>query len=170
MTSDILPQATASHRTAERLRIKIPSRKGDDGFFNTVAQSLARDLKYREIRVNALTGSVLMTGPGIDFEKLTDHAAREGLFALDPGLPRVQPLGQKVYHPLAAFSRRFNGLTDGTLDFPGLMFVALCAVGLYEILKGNAKLPPWYTAFWYAFGILTTSLISSSLLETDKTR
>lgn len=164
----MLPQATAGHRTAERLRIRIPSRKGDVGFFTTVAQSLARDLKYRDIRVNALTGSVLIADPGIDLDKLADHAVREGLFKLDAGLSRVQPLGQRVYHPLASFSRKFNGLTDGALDFPGLMFLALCAVGLYEILKGNAKLPPWYTAFWYAFGIVTSSVINSSLKETGK--
>ncbi|MFZ0134107.1 MAG: hypothetical protein WAK95_16320, partial [Desulfobacterales bacterium] len=104
----MLPQATASHRTAERLRLKIPSRKGDGGFFTTVAQSLARDLNYLDIRVNALTGSVLITDPGIDLEKLTEHAVREGLFELVSGLLQVQPLGQKVYSPLTAFNRKFN--------------------------------------------------------------
>lgn len=158
----MLPQAIVSHRTAERLRIKIPSRKKNDAFFSEVKQSLDRDLKCRLVRVNALTGSILIVDSGIDLEILADHASREGLFTLEPRPAPSQPLGQAVFAPVAALNRKISGFTAGAVDVPGLVFVLLCAFGLYEILRGNVKPPPWYTAFWYAFGIFTKSMVDEA--------
>jgi hypothetical protein len=155
----MLPQAIVSHRTAERLRIKIPSRKRDGAYFSTVKQSLDRDLKYRLIQVNALTGSVLIVDPGVDQEAVADRAAREGLFTLDHPPAPVQPLGRTIFAPLLEVNRKISGFTDGAVDFPGLVFLALCGFGIYEILRGNIRPPPWYTAFWYAFGIFTKSMV-----------
>ena len=155
----MLPQAIVSHRTAERLRIKIVSRKGDGAFFSTVEQSLDRDLKYRIVQVNALTGSVLITDSGVDLETLADHASRRGLFTLEHRLAPVQPLGRTLFGPLLALNRKISGFTDGVVDFPGLVFLTLCGFGIYEILRGNIRPPPWYTAFWYAFGIFTKSMV-----------
>jgi hypothetical protein len=155
----MLPQATISHRTAERLRIKIPSRKGDGAFFSTVKQSLDRDLKYGLVQINALTGSVLITESGVDLETLAERASRGGLFALEHRPAPVQPLGRTVFTPLLELNRKISGFTEGAVDFPGLVFLALCAFGIYEILRGNVRPPPWYTAFWYAFGIFTKSMV-----------
>jgi hypothetical protein len=158
----MLPQAIVSHRTAERLRIKIPSRKKNDAFFSEVKQSLDRDLKCRLVQINALTGSILIVDSGIDLETLADHASREGLFTLEPRSAPSQLLGQAVFAPVAALNRKISGFTAGAVDFPGLVFVVLCAFGLYEILRGNVKPPPWYTAFWYAFGIFTKSMVDEA--------
>jgi hypothetical protein len=155
----MLPQAIVSHRTAERLRIKIPSRKGEGAFFSSVKQSLDRDLKYNLVHVNALTGSVLIVDSGIDLKALANYASRERLFTLEHRLARVQPLGRTVFAPVLDLNRKISGFTDGAVDFPGLIFLALCGFGIYEILRGNFKPPPWYTAFWYAFGIFTKSMV-----------
>jgi hypothetical protein len=155
----MLPQAIVSHRTAERLRIKIPSRKGDGAFFSTVKQSLERDLKYRLLKVNALTGSVLIVDSGVDLEALADRAARAGLFILEHRLAPVQPVGRTVFSPLMELNRKISRFTEGAVDFPGMVFLALCGFGIYEILRGNIRPPPWYTAFWYAFGIFTKSMV-----------
>jgi hypothetical protein len=155
----MLPQAIVSHQTAERLRIKIPSRKGDGAFFAHVKQSLERELKYRLLQVNALTGSVLIVDPVLDLEDVTNCASRERLFTLEHRLAPAQPLGRMVFAPVVELNRKISGFTDGAVDFPGLIFLVLCGFGIYEILRGNFKPPPWYTAFWYAFGIFTKSMV-----------
>jgi hypothetical protein len=161
----MLPQAIVSHRTAERLRIKIPSRKGDGAYFSAVKHSLDRDLKYRLVQVNAMTGSVLIVDSGVDLESLADRASRGGLFTLEHRLAPVQPLGRTVFAPLLELNRKISGFTEGAVDFPGLVFLALCGFGIYEILRGNIRPPPWYTAFWYAFGIFTKSMVDRTLGE-----
>jgi hypothetical protein len=37
--------------------------------------------------------------------------------------------------------------------------MGLLGTGIYQIVRGNFGAPPWYTAFWYAFGVFTKSLI-----------
>jgi hypothetical protein len=49
--------------------------------------------------------------------------------------------------------------TGGWLDLPGMAFLLLLGIGIYQIRRGNIGLPPWYTAFWYAFGVYTKSLV-----------
>jgi len=39
-----------------------------------------------------------------------------------------------------------------------MAILSLLGLGLYQILRGNFRAPPWYTAFWYALGIFTKSL------------
>ena len=48
--------------------------------------------------------------------------------------------------------RRFS---SGELDLAVMVFIALLGVGVYQIARGNFGAPPWYTAFWYALGVLT---------------
>ena len=155
----MLPQAIVSHRTAERLRIKIPSRKGDGAFFASVKKSLDRDLTYNLVQVNALTGSVLIVDSGIDLSALANYSSKERLFTVEHRLAPVQPLGRTLFVPVLDLNRKIREFTDGAVDFPGLIFLALCGFGIFEILRGNFRPPPWYTAFWYAFGIFTKSMV-----------
>jgi hypothetical protein len=161
----MLPQAIVSHQTAERLRIKIPSRKGDGAFFSSVKHSLDRDMKYDLVNVNALTGSVLIVDSGVEVEALANCASQEHLFTLEHRLVPVQPLGRTLFAPVLDLNRKISGFTDGAVDFPGLIFLALCGFGIYEILRGNFRPPPWYTAFWYAFGIFTKSMVDRARSE-----
>ena len=39
------------------------------------------------------------------------------------------------------------------MDLAGILLLFLLIAGMTEILRGKIQMPPWYTAFWYAFGI-----------------
>jgi hypothetical protein len=45
------------------------------------------------------------------------------------------------------------------VDLPGMVFLSALLIGLYELARGNFRPPPWYTAFWYAFGVYSKSLM-----------
>ena len=52
---------------------------------------------------------------------------------------------------------QIQGFTKGELDVPTLSFIALLAVGIYQISRKNFTAPAWYTAFWYALNIFLKS-------------
>jgi hypothetical protein len=64
-----------------------------------------------------------------------------------------------VTAPLHSANRQIRQVTGGRVDLPGAVFLALLVFGAVELLRGNWRTPPWYTAFWYAFGLYSKSLI-----------
>lgn len=154
----MLPQAQIVHRTAQRLRIRIPGRRGERDFFARLEGSLKRDLELQEVRTNSLTGTVLLIGERIDVERLAELARGEGLFVLQGSAPPA-PLSKKLVRPMANLDESIRTISGGELDLPSLFFLGLLGMGIYQIARGNVGAPPWYTAFWYAFGVFTKYLI-----------
>ena len=118
---------------------------------------------FWRIEANALTGSVLFEGDGLSVGAVADHARAHGLFDLAPGPSEPLPLMSRVLPPVRAVDRTLLDITNGTVDLPNGIFLALVATGLYQILRGQFRVPPWYTAFWYAFGLLTMFVVKKSV-------
>jgi hypothetical protein len=154
-----LPEAHIGHRTSQRLRLKIPSQKGHAAYFSTVAESFARGEDWAVARVNPLTGSVLFVGKALDIDAIAEHAREKGLFALGPSENPPPHVARSVAAPLGDLSRQVRRFTGGHLDLPAIVFVGLLTAGVVEIARGNFGAPPWYTAFWYAFGVFSRSLL-----------
>lgn len=153
-----LPQAHVCHRTSNRLRIRIPSRKGDARFFATLKERLIQYGEVKELQVNPLTGSLLLVDERLDPAALALYARKEGLCELKVHPPAGAPLSHKVAQSLQGASRSLERLTGGSLDLTETAFLALVGIGLYQLLRGDFRVPPWYTAYWYAFGIFTKAL------------
>jgi hypothetical protein len=114
------------------------------------------------LEVNPATGSVLFLGKGVDLNKIAAAAQKEGLFTLQVLEQRPVPLSKRIAAPLGSLSSQVRGMTGGQLDLPGLAFLALLGFGLFQIVRGDLRSPPWYTAFWYAFGFFSKSLVDMS--------
>jgi hypothetical protein len=158
----MFPEAHIVHQTSKRLRIKIPSQKGNPTFFSAVQDELSRCEVCEGLEVSPLTGSVLVTGEDMETAAIAEYAERCGLFKLQKTEHAAASLPQRAVVPLGSFSTTLRWLTGGEVDLPGLAFLALLMIGLYQIMRGNLTAPPWYTAFWYAFGIFTKSLMEKS--------
>jgi hypothetical protein len=155
----MLPPAIISHRTSGRLRIKVASRKGDFDFFSKLQKSFRENLKFQAIQTNALTGSILIRDPEIDINAVSAHAVAKDLFALQDQSAKKMPLARTLLGPMQEMDRKIRVFTGGDVDIMGVIFFLLCSFGLFELIRGNFKSPPWYTAFWYAFGIFTKSIV-----------
>jgi hypothetical protein len=159
----MLPQAFITHRIAERrLRLKIPAKKGDAAYFDEVRQRLDGFRTFQQLEVKPLTGSILLKDEDLDIIGIAAFASQKGLFQLEDAVVPVKPpvpLAKRVAEPLGQFSAWIRQFTKGDLDLADVLFILLVIFGLVEIARGNFKRPPWYTAFWYAFGILTKSVI-----------
>jgi hypothetical protein len=151
------PRAVVVHSSGERQRIRIPSRRGDHDFFEKVRQA-AEQSPFELVRANVLTGSILFQGKHVDREAVTRFGRDSDLFRIASTMP-APALARRISAPLTTLDDTIKRLSAGQLDLPGALFILLLFTAVYEIARGRLRTPPWYTAFWYAFGLFTKTLI-----------
>lgn len=156
------PRASICHRTSTRARIRIPDRRGDAAFFARLQAQFAKWRKWDRLDVNPLTGTVLLAAPALDVPAVARFAGEARLFDLPEENRLPATMARQVAAPVERLSADVRRFTGGDLDLPGAVFVVLCGYGVVQLLRGNLKAPPWYTAFWYAFGIFTKSILDRS--------
>jgi hypothetical protein len=76
-----LPAATVCHRSRQRLRLRIASRRGDTAFFDRVRDDFAAGAVFGVPHVNAVTGSILFSAP-VAIQTVRVYAEALGLFTL----------------------------------------------------------------------------------------
>lgn len=159
-----LPEARVVHRSAGRLRIRIPEKRDDTAFFSQVEEKLRQRMETQQIAANAATAGVLIIDAGPDAEdKVKRFARSEHLFELAGNCPpAAQSARRQVYTSFHRCNEKVKTASRDELDLPVLLFVFLVGSGIYELLRYGFRLPPWYTAFWYAMGIFTKSLVDGN--------
>jgi hypothetical protein len=145
-----------------RLRLKIPDRKGDRGYFRRLVEVFSKDKSYKRIQANPMTGGVLFEGASIDLDRVLNRAEQNDLFVLKQEEKTTSALAQVVTAPLGRLNRMLNQSTSSQFDLATIIFLALLGTGIVQIMRGNFRAPPWYTAFWYAFGVFSKSLADTS--------
>ncbi len=161
----MIPKATLCHRTGKRLRLKISEFRGDHDYFRSVEDHF-RNAGFEKVLTNPLTGSVIVENDPISVEKIAGIAKKQGLFILERSHKETEPLVKKVTVPLSEINSDLKKFSGGSLDLPVAIFLLLLSFGIIELLRGNFKMPPWYTAFWYAFGVFSKSIFDSRQKET----
>jgi hypothetical protein len=153
-----LPEdAYLSHASKGRLRLRIPSKKKDDAFFAQLQTILSPIPGLDRVQVNPLSGSLLILHSELPEElaslvkTLADPAPKRN----SSGKPNT--IYQRVTGTFNQVNTRIQGFTKGELDVPTLSFIALVAMGIYQISRKNFVAPAWYTAFWYALNIFLKS-------------
>lgn len=157
-----LPKASICHQSAGRLRIKVASRKGDLSYFTKVVKVLPGIGKFNRLEANPLTGSVLFIGENLDAGEVRAFARERELFHLITSEPPGLPLMHGIVQPVASVDRSLRTVTGGKIDLPSGIFFALLGTGIYQLMRGRFIIPPWYTAFWYAFGLVSVYVIEKA--------
>ncbi|MFP4531908.1 MAG: HMA2 domain-containing protein [Desulfobacterales bacterium] len=160
-----LPIGKIVHFTSGRIRIRMPEKKNDQGFFESLEKSLKKIPEMKTIRSNPITASLLVEGDFTDARQVTDLLESKKLFQLDIPKADGTPLRQKVYQAFTASNKFAKERSRGELDLPILIFLMLVGTGIYQLMRSEVKLPPWYTAFWYALGIFTKSLMDIDAID-----
>ena len=154
----LLPEAHISHRISSRMRIRIQSRKGDPDYFSYVKKEFSVYRMLERVEVNTSTGSLLLVAVELNKEDVAKFAKSRGLFDLKEKDAHM-PLSQKLIEPVEGVNKTLDRFTNGEIDLSGLIFLSLVGVGVYQVARGNLVAPPWYTAFWYSFGVFTKLLL-----------
>jgi Heavy metal associated domain 2 len=147
-----LPAARISHFTARRLRIKVPEKRRDRTFFETVAERMATWDSIERVETNPLTASVLIYFS--DPERLfVEAAAKNDLFEIDfdtafedSGSPAVTQAAVQSFDTADHALRRW---TANQIDMRGVLFVLLLAGGVVQLLRRRLDAPA-PTLLWYA--------------------
>jgi hypothetical protein len=148
------------------LRIRFPSQRGNQEYFADLQKALSGYEGAEAVEVNGLTGSLLLVGDELDLRSVLAFGEENSLFTVEKAAdkPRQRPehLPGKIVKPLQGLHHAMGQFTGGNLDLSGLVFLLLLGTGAYQIARGNFGAPPWYTAFWYAFGVFTKQLVEEA--------
>lgn len=150
----MLPAAYISHQVEGRMRIRIPSRRRDKYYFDLVTRSLRECEGILALRVNALTGSVLIIHL-LNVDTIAEYAERNGLFTLAPveiGLPSIS---EGISNQVRAFDEQLKTKTSGALDLSALAFLGLLIASAAQLAKKNIW-PAGATLLWYAANVLSS--------------
>lgn len=147
--------AYISHALPGRLRLKIPKKRGNRDYFNTLKKALSQCPGVAELRLNRRTASVLILYAGTQPDAIADYASEKGLF-----LVREEALPNLAFADLAALNlNRFDSrLQEGSrhaLDMRSLVLIILLGLAVRQIVKGNIIAAPAVTLLWHAYELLS---------------
>ena len=146
------PAARISHFTPRRLRIKVPEKRRDSAFFETVAERLATWNSVEGVETNPLTASVLIHFS--DLEKLLLEAAlKNDLIDIDFdaafGDATEPAVTQAAVQSFQTADNALRRWTQNQIDMRGVLFILLLAGGLFQLLRRRLDAPA-PTLLWYA--------------------
>jgi hypothetical protein len=152
-----LPEAVICHYTKGRLRIKIPSKKGNVSYFDHVCNVLKNSGTCKNVAVNPINSSCVINTEE-EIEKLKDFAQSNGLFDLkmiDTEKRRI--INYTIKQTFNNFDLKIRRFFNDEIDLAGATLIALIGLTAYQIGRGNFSAPAWYTSLWYAFNVFLKS-------------
>lgn len=153
-----MAHARTVSRTPSRLRIKIDGHKNDAAFFEELQKQLTAEFDLNRVTANPETGSVLLEGDAVDPAAVGAFGQTHALFSLAQRPQKPSGIAERIGRSIGGVNAGVRSASAGELDLPSLVFVLLLISGAFQLLRGNFSAPPWYTAFWYAFGVFTKSI------------
>lgn len=149
----MIPDAVIAHASTGRLRIRIPSQKGNLSELKSHGDQFAACPGVLSIEVNPVTGSILLIHQ-TTVSAIAEYARSKNLFSLEeqkgPKVPSAD-LHRNLGETFKSVDRQIQNLTDGDMDLRGVALAALILMGSAQILTGNAGSIPWFAAYWYAY-------------------
>jgi hypothetical protein len=134
--------------------LRFPSRKGDGAFFDLVQKQLFKCEGVEKVEVNPLTGSVLVIHQS-STQAIGEFLGKAGMpFPGDSDSGATQ-LRRQVSASFSGLNSQIKKAVGGEIDLWNLVFLFLIGSGVYQVARGNIAAIPWYTAFYYAFNILS---------------
>ena len=146
----MLPDAFITHLTRDRVRIKIPSKKGDAAYFASLKEKLAALSELpgiQRIEANPLTGSILVLHT-LDLETLD-----LGLVAQYSEFNQLFRLQQPPAKQTPAPGNKAGGRAAGEIDLKVLAILGFVGVAIIQLKRGHIMMPA-ITALWYAYSLM----------------
>ncbi|MCI4624540.1 MAG: hypothetical protein L3V56_01110 [Candidatus Magnetoovum sp. WYHC-5] len=153
----MLPYAQIVHKTKDRLRLKIADKRGNYAFFSESAEKIKALDGIKEISFNPATGTILLT-----FTKDADTTFKElmtiGVFTTNTAevsYEIAKKPTEQVGRYFGILNDKMKEITSGDISFGDLAFLSLFFNGIYQFVRRDITMPPWYTSLWYAYGVFS---------------
>lgn len=149
----MIPKAHLVHESAGRLRVRIPSKKNDAAYLQSLRDRFRGMTGISAVHVNPSIGSALFLH-SVEGSVIMQYAREQQLFDVTAE-PELRPtdLYRAVRELFRGADRQVRDVTRGAFDLGSATVLALVAAGAVQILRGGAGALPWYAAFWYALNI-----------------
>jgi hypothetical protein len=106
----------------------------------------------------------LLLEPSGDIAEIAALVEAKQLFQLD-ATGSAKQVATLLVEPVSQLNQNIKRFSGGALSGETMIFLLLLGFGAYELLRGGFRRPPWYTAFWYAFGLYTKSIVDRQAKE-----
>ena len=149
----MIPAAVIAHASTGRLRIRVPSQKGNLAALKSQGDQLAACPGILSIEVNPGTGSILLLHQ-TTVREIADYARSRNVLSFDAQTSVKVPsaeLRRNLGDTFKSVDRQIKSLTSGDMDLSGLAVAALVVAGTVQLLSGNGGAIPWFAAYWYAY-------------------
>jgi hypothetical protein len=149
-----IPRAHVAHRAAGRVRLRVPSRRGEPAYFRALGEALSAHRGVLAVEANPLTAGVLVRhAPELPLEALARLGRESALFDLTPSVASHPPAGKLLASRFRDADQALGDLTGGAVDLRSLGFLALVALALLQAARGQI-LAPATTLLVQAFGLV----------------
>jgi hypothetical protein len=135
----MIPVAYIEHQLPGRVRLRVPSRRGEVPFFERVVRELSKHPAMRELTATPLTGSITLRYLE-PLRPIIAAAADQKLFATR----RLEPQTN------VAISKQASGLPESP-GFAGGIATGLSGLSLFQATQGNV-FGSAAENLWHAFG------------------
>ena len=143
------------HRTAGRLRLRLPERKGDATYFADLASAVATLPGVLATRQNLLAASLVIEHDPDASDPLTPAQASLGLRVIEGEPPTVPPL-ESLTSGFAELERTLREASGNAADLRTLGFLVLATAGLVQVARGHA-FSAGSSLLWHAADLLRES-------------
>lgn len=148
-----LPDAQLCHQVPGRLRIKIPSKKGDNAFFENLKEVFLSNGVTNNVVINPLNASIIIFSDK-NLETISSFAKEKNLFELKSlDMEKRTLINYTVKQAYKNLDIKFKKFFNNEIDLGNALFLTLVGMTIYQIVRGNFGAPAWYTSLWYAFNI-----------------
>jgi Heavy metal associated domain 2 len=148
----MLPKATISHQTSNRIRLRIPAKKRNPEYFSRLREELRHCPGVLKVEPNVVTGSVLIHHRS-EPQVVIEYAEERQLFSASPrGDPKLLParLSDRLSRPFAKLDQSLGDLTRGEIGLSEVALLSLVGLGLFQMFLKKRVLPDGVTLLWYA--------------------
>jgi hypothetical protein len=149
----MLPGAYIVHRIRGRMRLRIRQKRGDRDYFEAVQRGLETLPGIEEVRINPVTGTVLLLHPDESCDRVLDRLRQWDLFELmdcdEPVVPVLAPLSSG----LSLIDKTLSDSSGGRLDLRSVAYIALMGVTVAQLVRGQV-LGPALPMAWQALSLL----------------
>lgn len=133
----MLPKAHIVHQIRGRLRVRIPEKCLDSGYFASLQEQLESLPVVSDVETSAVSGSVLLLHPLHAFDEVRPELERLGLFELSTEKPPAITPMEAVSAKMARTDDAITEISSGGLDLRTLAFVAAILLALQQAIRGN---------------------------------
>lgn len=160
------PTAYVVHRTRQRMRLRVPEKRGEPEWFGQAAASLERLDWVDRVETGPLSASLILYGDATG--DLNERLAQIDVFQFQPQAPRVPPATEQIKHGLARIDRALQSPDDGRTNLRSLLFLLMLILAGVQMARGQVMVPA-VSLLWYAMQLVLEARTEPSPQISDTT-